>query len=79
MAKSHNNALRRSAASSATDSSATDSSAAGEEFPLYCDFSCPHADFSDPCAVGACRRDIGVWCGKARRFHNKHARCLFRN
>ncbi len=49
-----------------------------EEFPLYCDYSCPHADFSDPCAVGACRRDVGVWCGKARRFHNKHARCLFR-
>ncbi len=50
----------------------------GEEFPLYCDYSCPHADFSDPCAVGACRRDVGVWCVKAQRLHNKHARCLFR-
>ena len=52
-------------------------SASGGELPLYCDYSCPHADFSDPSAVGACRRDIGVWCGKAGRFHNKHARCLF--
>ena len=56
-----------------------DGSASEQEFPLYCDYSCPHADFSDPCAVGACRRDIGVWCGKAGRFHNKHARCLFRD
>ena len=47
-------------------------------FPLYCDFSCQHAEFSDPSAVGACRRDIGVWCGKAGRYHNKNARCLFR-
>lgn len=49
-----------------------------ENYPLYCDYSCPHADFSDPCAVGACRRDVGVWCRKAERLHNKHARCLFR-
>ncbi|MDT8325628.1 MAG: hypothetical protein RRA94_16050 [Bacteroidota bacterium] len=49
-----------------------------ESFPLYCDYSCAHADFSDPCAVGACRRDVGVWCRKAGRLHNKHARCLFR-
>jgi hypothetical protein len=49
-----------------------------EEYPLYCDYSCPHSAFSDPCAVGACRRDVGVWCGKARRLHSKHARCLFR-
>lgn len=46
--------------------------------PLYCDFSCQHAAFSDPCAVGACRRDIGVWCKAARRYNNKHARCLLR-
>lgn len=46
--------------------------------PLYCDFSCEHAAFSDPCAVGACRRDVGVWCNAARRYHTKHARCLLR-
>jgi hypothetical protein len=49
-----------------------------EEYPQYCDYSCPHSAFSDPCAVGACRRDVGVWCSKARRLHSKHARCLFR-
>ncbi len=48
-------------------------------YPRFCDFSCPHAEFSDPSAVGACRRDIGVWCGKADRYHNKNARCLFRS
>lgn len=50
-----------------------------EVFPLFCDYSCIHAAFSDPATVGACRRDIGVWCGKARRLHPKHARCLFRS
>ena len=48
------------------------------EYPVYCDYSCPHADFTDPCAVGACRRDVGVWCARAGKFNNKHARCLFR-
>ena len=52
--------------------------AAKDTLPEYCDFSCPHSAFSDPCAVGACRRDVGVWCGKAKRLHSKHARCLFR-
>jgi hypothetical protein len=46
--------------------------------PVYCDFSCEHAAFSDPCAVGACRRDVGVWCNAARRYNTKHARCLLR-
>jgi hypothetical protein len=53
-------------------------SAAVEEFPQYCDYSCRYSAFSDPCAVGACRRDVGVWCSKAQRLHSKHARCLFR-
>jgi hypothetical protein len=52
-------------------------SSAKHSFPLFCDYSCAHAGFSDPAAVGACRRDVGVWCGKARRLHPKHARCLF--
>jgi hypothetical protein len=44
--------------------------------PEYCDFSCRYAEFGDPCAVGACRRDVGVWCTLENRFNNKHARCL---
>jgi hypothetical protein len=51
--------------------------ASGEAvYPAYCDFSCEHASFGDPAAVGACRRDIGVWCAAAGRYNNKHARCL---
>ena len=49
-----------------------------DKYPHYCDYSCRYSAFSDPCAVGACRRDVGVWCGKARRLHSKHAPCLFR-
>jgi hypothetical protein len=52
--------------------------AASVGIPVYCDFSCEHAAFSDPCAVGACRRDVGVWCNATRRYNNKHARCLLR-
>lgn len=59
------------------DEGKDENKAAAETYQDYCDFSCPHAAFSDPCAVGACRRDIGVWCRKAGRYHNKHARCLF--
>jgi hypothetical protein len=45
--------------------------------PEYCDFSCPHAAFSDPAASGACRREIAVWCTALRAYNDKHARCLF--
>jgi hypothetical protein len=49
-----------------------------EEFPRYCDYSCRYSDFADPSVVGACRREVGVWCGKAKQLHGKHTRCLFR-
>lgn len=48
-----------------------------EEFPQYCDYSCKFSAFADPCAVGACRRDVGVWCSRANRLHSKHTKCLF--
>ncbi|MBI5645968.1 MAG: hypothetical protein HY962_03475 [Ignavibacteriae bacterium] len=48
-----------------------------EAIPPHCDFSCQYAAFGDPSAVGACRRDVGVWCKAAMRYNNKHARCLF--
>jgi hypothetical protein len=44
--------------------------------PDYCDFSCRHAEFGDPSSVGACMKDIGVWCALERRFNRKHAHCL---
>ena len=46
--------------------------------PEYCDFSCRYAKFGDPCVVGACRKDIGVWCMLEGRFNRKHAYCLAR-
>ncbi|MDH7516544.1 MAG: hypothetical protein QHI48_11795 [Bacteroidota bacterium] len=49
-----------------------------DAYPTYCDYACPHADFADPSAVGACRRDVGVWCKIAGRFNAKNARCLMR-
>ena len=47
------------------------------DYPMFCDFSCTYAEFGEPDAVGACRRDIGVWCRKAKRYHAKNARCLY--
>ena len=47
-------------------------------FPVYCDFSCPHAGFSSPDAVGACRKDVAVFCKKAKKFNKKNSNCIFR-
>ncbi len=44
--------------------------------PDYCDFTCRYAEFGDPCAVGACRKDVGVWCTLEGKFNRKHAHCL---
>lgn len=49
-----------------------------KDLPLYCDYSCKFADFTDPNCVGACRRDIAVWCKILNRYNNKHTRCLVR-
>ena len=45
-------------------------------FPVYCDFSCEHADFSDPDTIGACRKDLAVWCKHFKRYNNKHNKCF---
>ena len=45
-------------------------------FPVYCDFSCEYADFSNPDASGACRRDLSVWCRHFNRYNNKHNKCF---
>lgn len=44
--------------------------------PQFCDFSCPHADFPPVDAVGACRREQGVYCKLLDRFNNRNNRCL---
>lgn len=50
-----------------------------DTLPMFCDYTCPHAAFPPADAVGACRREIAVWCTLAKKFNNKHARCLVRN
>ena len=46
--------------------------------PLYCDFSCPYARFAEQDSVGACRREVGVFCSVLKTYVNKHARCRVR-
>jgi len=46
------------------------------DFPLFCDYSCKHAAFSDPSAIGACRKELGVWCKYFKRYNNKHNKCF---
>ncbi|MBN1299914.1 MAG: hypothetical protein JW995_01760 [Melioribacteraceae bacterium] len=45
-------------------------------FPNYCDYSCKFAGFSDPESIGACRKDLAVWCKHFKRYNNKNNRCL---
>lgn len=45
-------------------------------FPLYCDYSCKYASFSDPNLIGACRKELAVWCKHFKRFNNKNNKCL---
>ncbi len=47
-------------------------------FPLFCDFSCPHAEFAPGDTVGACRREQAVYCAFFRRLNNKNSFCLNR-
>ena len=46
--------------------------------PVYCDFSCAYASFPPADAVGACRREQGVYCNFMGRYNNKNAGCLVR-
>jgi hypothetical protein len=48
-----------------------------EPLPLFCDFSCPHADFSKDVA-GDCRREQAVWCKLIGKHNNKNNQCLAR-
>jgi hypothetical protein len=46
------------------------------EFPMYCDYSCNHASFSGPTTIGACRKELAVWCKYFERYNNKNNRCF---
>lgn len=46
------------------------------ELPDYCDYSCKYAEFTDPTSIGACRKELAVWCSILERYNNKNAKCL---
>ncbi|MCX8009658.1 MAG: hypothetical protein N3A61_00765 [Ignavibacteria bacterium] len=49
-----------------------------KDLPHYCDYSCKYAKFSDPSAIGACRKELAVWCSYLKKYNNKNAKCLVR-
>ena len=49
-----------------------------DSIPLFCDFSCPHAEFAQPDTNGACRRDLAVYCKKYKKLNNKNSSCIGR-
>ncbi|MBM4177093.1 MAG: hypothetical protein FJ213_13125 [Ignavibacteria bacterium] len=49
-----------------------------KNLPSYCDYSCKYAEFSDPTAIGACRKELAVWCTVLKKYNNKNAKCLIK-
>ncbi len=47
-----------------------------DKFPLYCDYSCKFASFGNPSAIGACRKELAVWCKYFKKYNNKNNKCL---
>jgi len=45
-------------------------------FPSYCDYSCKYAAFTDPNSIGACRKELAVWCVHFKRYNNKNNKCF---
>jgi hypothetical protein len=48
------------------------------DLPRYCDYTCPHASFAPNDTVGACRRELAVYCNLLARYNNKNAHCAVR-
>ena len=46
------------------------------KFPQYCDYSCEFADFGDPKSIGACRKELAVWCNHFEKYNNKNNKCF---
>ncbi|MEK9137204.1 MAG: hypothetical protein AAB393_08780, partial [Bacteroidota bacterium] len=42
--------------------------------PMFCDYMCVHASFPPPDAVGACRKEVAVYCTLLKKYNNKNAR-----
>ena len=49
-----------------------------DELPLFCDYHCPHASFTPSDAVGACRKEVGVYCVILNAYTAKNGSCLAR-
>jgi hypothetical protein len=60
------------------DKKENQSASSTDALPLFCDFSCPQADFTPPEVTGACRRDLVVYCKKFGKHNNKNSRCIGR-
>ena len=45
-------------------------------FPQFCDYTCRHAAFSAPSSIGACRKELAVWCSYFKRYNNKNNNCF---
>jgi hypothetical protein len=46
------------------------------KLPEFCDYFCPHADFSEPSTVGACRKVSAVKCSLLKKMVPKNGPCL---
>ena len=47
-----------------------------EILPAFCDYYCKYAQFTDPNSIGACRKELAVWCQKTQRYNNNNNKCI---
>ncbi|MBU2492312.1 MAG: hypothetical protein KJ571_06765 [Bacteroidetes bacterium] len=47
-----------------------------KNLPRFCDYYCEHAEFTDPNSIGACRKELAVWCSLLEKYNNKNNKCL---
>ena len=47
-----------------------------KSLPMFCDYTCKFAEFSDPNAIGACRKELAVWCSLLKKYNNKNNKCI---
>ena len=46
--------------------------------PLFCDYSCTHAAFAEADTIGACRKELAVYCTLFHKHNNKNSSCIGR-
>jgi hypothetical protein len=50
----------------------------GKKTSDFCDYSCKYADFSNPASIGACRKELSVYCKKVKKYNLKNSCCLLK-